>query len=432
MSNLAITKFRTNFEKDYGGKSCGPSGPWRVPIAPTKTRKPLAPRSFLNAMDFTLTPEEQDLQAAVRAVTRKEVRPVVERMDREDFWPADVFRHLGEMGFLGVTAPEAHGGAGQGYVAQGVVLEELARASPALALSVGAHSNLCLDNLARNGSEEQRKRYVPDLANGKKTGALCLTEPEAGSDALSMRTRAERKGHHYVLNGSKTFITNGPVADTLLVYAKTAPDRGAKGISAFIVEKEYAGFSVARKLDKMGMRGSPTGELAFDNVEVPAENLVGKENEGVRIVMSGLNVERAVLSAIPVGIMAECLDLSLDYARQRRQFNAAIGSFQLIQEKLANMYAQLLSSRLLLYNALGSVTHDRRVNGPACTALTYASEASTRVALDAIQIFGGNGYMREYPLERLMRDAKLLEIGAGTSEIRRMVVAKELLGPDFS
>lgn len=382
-------------------------------------------------MDLALSPEEKDLQAAVHSFARKELQPVAEKMDREDFWPAQVFSSLGAKGFLGPTIPESHGGAGLGYVAQALILEELARVSPAFALSVGAHSNLCADNLSRNGNDSQRKRYLPDLASGKKTGALALTEPEAGSDALSLRTRAEKRGHVYVLNGTKTFITNGPVADTILVYAKTAPDRGARGISTFIVEKDYPGFSVAKKLDKMGMRGSPTGELAFEGVEVPEENLLGTENEGVRIVMSGLNIERAVLSAIPVGIMEECLELSLGYARQREQFQTKIGSFQMIQEKLANMYAQGLASRLLLYHALVTVSEDDRRNGPSCSALTYASEASTRVALDAIQIFGGNGYMREYPLERLMRDAKLLEIGAGTSEIRRMVVARELLGPEF-
>ncbi|MCL4324151.1 MAG: acyl-CoA dehydrogenase family protein [Candidatus Thermoplasmatota archaeon] len=379
-------------------------------------------------MDFELSPVEKDLREAVKGFARRELAAVAEKMDREEYFPSEVFRQAGSLGFLGASLPEENGGSGLGYLAQAVVLEELARVSPAFALTVGAHSNLCADNLARNGTPEQRKRYVAPLASGEKIGALGLTEPESGSDALSLRTKAEKRGNHYVLNGSKLFITNGPVADILLVYAKTDPARGSRGISAFIVEKEYAGFSVSRKLDKMGMRGSPTGELSLENVEVPAENLVGKENEGAKVVMSGLNVERAVLSAIPVGITEECLSLSLDYARQRRQFGAPIGSFQLIQEKLANMYAQALSSRLLLYHALDSVTRDKRRNRDASTALTYVSEASTRVALDAIQIFGGNGYMRDYPVERLMRDAKLLEIGAGTSEIRRLVVARELLG----
>ncbi len=382
-------------------------------------------------MDLRLNDEERSLQESVRAFVRKELAPVADRMDREDHWPTGVFRKMGEQGYLGVTVPTELDGAGIGYLAQAIVLEEIARVSPAFALSVGAHSNLCLDNLCRNANEEQRRRYVPPLAKGEKTGALALTEPNAGSDAVSLQTRAERKGNRYVLNGTKQFITNGPVADTLLVYAKTEPSKGSRGISAFIVEKGYPGFSVSRKLDKMGMRGSPTGELLFDGVEVPAENLVGRENHGVEIVMSGLNVERAVLAAIPLGIMEECLELSTRYSREREQFRRKIGSFQLIQEKLANMYMQLEASRLLVYQALDSVGHDKRTGRPACAALTFASEASTRVALEAIQIHGGNGYMRDLPLERLMRDAKLLEIGAGTSEIRRLVIARELLGPGF-
>lgn len=382
-------------------------------------------------MDLQLAPEERALQESVRAFVRKELAPVAERMDREDHWPAEVFRKMGAHGFLGVTVPPELEGSGLGYLAQALVLQETARVSPAFALSVGAHSNLCLDNLARNASEEVRRKYVPPLAKGERTGALALTEPNAGSDAVSLRTRAEKKGAHYVLHGSKQFITNGPVADTLLVYAKTDPARGSRGISAFVVEKGFGGFSVSRKLDKMGMRGSPTGELLFDGVEVPRENLVGEENKGVEVMMSGLNVERAVLSAIPVGIMEECLDLSVRYAREREQFQKKIGSFQLVQEKLANMYLQLSSSELLMHRALDAVGRDKRTGRPACAALTYASEASTRVALDAIQVHGGNGYMRDLPLERLMRDAKLLEIGAGTSEIRRLVIARELLGPGF-
>ncbi len=382
-------------------------------------------------MDLELRPEERDLQAAVASFARKEIAPIADSMDREDRWPAEVFRRMGEQGLLGPTVPTELEGGGWDYVAQALILEEVARVSPALALSVGAHSNLCLDNLFRNGSEEQRQKYAPDLASGRKTGALALTEPGAGSDALSLRTRAERKGAHYVLTGSKQFITNGPIADTLLVYAKTAPEKGARGISAFIVEKGFPGFSVSRQLDKMGMRGSPTGELSFDAVEVPQENLLGHENRGLEILMSGLNVERAVLAAIPVGIMEECLDLSVRYSREREQFQQKIGRFQMIQEKIANMYMQLEASRWLLYHALASVAQDRRAGRPAAAALTYASEASTRVALDAIQIHGGYGYMRDLPLERLMRDAKLLEIGAGTSEIRRLVVARELLGPEF-
>ena len=382
-------------------------------------------------MDFQLPEVERDLAEATRKLVRKEVAPLADRMDREDYFPRELFLRLGEQGLLGITLHESHGGLGQSYLAQAVVLEEIARASPALALSVGAHSNLCADNLSRNSSERLREAYLPDLATGRAVGALGLTEPDAGSDAVSIRTRADRKGGNWVLNGTKQFITNGPVADTLLVYAKTNPSAGAKGISAFVVPARTPGFSVSRSLDKMGMRGSPTGELAFRDCEVPADHLVGEENGGVGVMMSGLNIERAVLAGIPLGIMAECLERSLDYARQRKQFGRRIGEFELIQEKLANMHALLEASRLLTYRALESVGHDRRRSEASATALTFASEASTRVALEAIQIHGGNGYMRDLPLERLARDAKLLEIGAGTSEIRRLIVARELLGPGF-
>ncbi len=382
-------------------------------------------------MEFTLSSTERDLAEAARRFARKELAPVADRMDREDYFPRELFRRLGEHGFLGITLPEEAGGLGLGYVAQALVLEELARVSPALALSVGAHSNLCADNLARNGAPEQRRRFLPALADGSAVGALALTEPGAGSDAVSLRTRAERKGRRYVLNGTKQFITNGPVADTLLVYAKTAPERGSRGISAFVVSRDLPGFAVSRSLDKMGMRGSPTGELAFHDVEIDEDRLIGEENGGVAVMMGGLNVERAVLAAIPVGIMAECLDLSLSYAREREQFGQKIGAFQLIQEKLAEMFTHLEAARLLLYRSLLSVQEDKRSGRASAAALTFASEASTRVALDAIQIFGGYGYMRDLPLERLARDAKLLEIGAGTSEIRRLLIARELLGPGF-
>jgi isovaleryl-CoA dehydrogenase len=382
-------------------------------------------------MDLALSDEECELQEAARKFARKEIAPVADRMDREDYFPRDVFRRLGDQGFLGVTIPTAYGGLGLSYVSQALILEEIARVSPALALSVGAHSNLFADNVGRNGTDAQRQAFLPAAARGETVGALALTEPDAGSDAVSLRTRAERRGDHFVLNGSKQFITNGPVADALLVYAKTAPDRGPHGISAFLLRRDTPGFSVARSLDKMGMRGSPTGELSFQDCRVAADQLVGTENDGVRVMMGGLNVERAVLTAIPVGIMAECLDLSVAYARQREQFGQKIGKFQLIQEKLANMYTELAASRQLLYAALEQVTTDPRRMGPSAAALTYASEASTRAALEAIQIHGGYGYMRDLPLERLARDAKLLEIGAGTSEIRRLLVARELLGPGF-
>ncbi len=383
-------------------------------------------------MDLSFSDEERELREAARRFARKEIAPVADRMDREDYFPRELFRRLGEQGFLGVTVPTRFGGLGLGYVAQALILEEIARVSPALALSVGAHSNLFADNVSRNGSDGQREAFLPAAARGESIGALALTEPNAGSDAVSIATRAERDGAEYVLRGSKQFITNGPVADSLLVYAKTDPSRGAHGISAFLVRRESPGFSVARSLDKMGMRGSPTGELAFQDCRVPADQRLGPENDGVRIMMGGLNVERAVLTAIPVGIMAECLDRSLAYAREREQFGQKIGRFELIQAKLANMYADVEASRQLLYAALDQVTKDPRRMGPAAAALTFASEASTRVALDAIQVHGGYGYMRDLPIERLARDAKLLEIGAGTSEIRRLLVARELLGPGFA
>jgi isovaleryl-CoA dehydrogenase len=382
-------------------------------------------------VDLRIPEDIRELQAAARKFVAREVGPVADRMDREDHFPGELFRRLGEQGFLGPTVPERYEGLGQSYLAQAAILEEIARASPALALSVGAHSNLCADNLARNGNDSQRAQFLPGLATGRSIGALALTEPDSGSDAVSIRTRAVRHGAGYRLSGTKQFITNGPVADTLIVYAKTAPERGSHGVSAFLVTKEDPGFSVSRKLDKMGMRGSPTGELVFRDCEVPADRLLGTENEGVGVMMSGLNVERAVLAAIPLGIMEECLARSLEYARTREQFGKRIGSFQLIQEKLANMYFDLEASRLLLYRALDAVESAPRSYRASAVALTAASEASTRVALQAIQLHGGYGYMRDLPLERLARDAKLLEIGAGTSEIRRLLVARELLGPGF-
>ncbi|HEV2519631.1 MAG TPA: acyl-CoA dehydrogenase family protein [Thermoplasmata archaeon] len=382
-------------------------------------------------MDLQLSEEEASLQAAARRFALEQLAPVAATMDREDRFPRDVFRRMGELGFLGITVPAEFGGLGLSYLAQALVLLEIARVSPAFALSVGAHSNLCADNLARNGTPGLRARFLPPLVSGEHVGALGLTEPGAGSDAVSLKTTAVRDGPNYVLNGTKQFITNGPIAETLLVYAKTAPDRGSRGISAFVVGSDSPGFSVSRSLDKMGMRGSPTGELVFRDVVVPADQMVGAENEGVGIMMAGLNVERAVLTAIPLGIITECLELSLRYAREREQFGQKIGSFQLIQAKLANMFFEREASRWLLIAALDSVQHDKRSARASAAALTYSSEASTRVALDAIQIHGGYGYMRDYPVERLARDAKLLEIGAGTSEIRRLLVARELLGAGF-
>jgi isovaleryl-CoA dehydrogenase len=383
-------------------------------------------------VELTLTPEERDLQDATRKFARREIVPIADRMDREDHFPRELFRRLGEQGFLAPTVPVEYGGLGLSYRAQAVILEEIARVSPALALSVGAHSNLFADNIARSATPAQCARFLPKIASGEEIGALALTEPNAGSDAVSLRTRAVRDGPDYVLDGSKQFITNGPVADLLLLYAKTAPERGAHGISAFLLRRGTPGFSVAKSLDKMGMRGSPTGELAFQGARVPGDQRVGAENEGVRIMMAGLNAERAVLSAIPVGIQTEVLERSVAYAREREQFGRRIGQFQLIQEKLANMFTELSASRLLMLAALAEVSENRESRRASAAALTYASEASTRAALEAVQIHGGYGYMRDLPLERLARDAKLLEIGAGTSEIRRLLVARELLGPGYA
>lgn len=382
-------------------------------------------------MELALSSDELALRDAAREIVRKEVAPIAERMDREDYFPRDVFARLGSHGLLAPTLPSEVGGLGLPYRAQALILEEIARVSPALALSVGAHSNLFADNVARNATAEQRRRYLPQVAAGKEIGALALTEPDAGSDAVALRTRAERTGDAYVLTGTKQFITNGPVASVLLVYAKTAPERGARGISAFLVRSDSPGFSVSRSLDKMGMRGSPTGELSLRDVRVPVEDRLGAENEGVRIMMSGLNVERAVLAAIPVGIIAECLERSVAYARTREQFGRPIGRFELIQQKLAEMYTDLNASRLLLLAALEGVVAEPEHRSASAAALTFASEASTRAALQAIQVHGGYGYMRDLPLERLARDAKLLEIGAGTSEVRRLLIARELLGPGF-
>jgi isovaleryl-CoA dehydrogenase len=379
-------------------------------------------------MEPTLSSEEQDLREATRKFVRREVVPVAAGMDRDDRFPRELFRRMGEHGFLAPTVPTEYGGLGLTYRAQALILEEIARASPALALSVGAHSNLFADNLARNGNDAQRARFLPKIASGEEIGALALTEPNAGSDALSLETRATRHGETYRISGTKQFITNGPVADLVLVYAKTDPTRKARGISAFVIGTKSPGFSVAKSLDKMGMRGSPTGELAFQDVHVPADQRLGEENDGVRIMMGGLNAERAVLAAIPVGIMAECLERSLSYAREREQFGRKIGEFQLVQAKLADMYTELSASRLLVFAALEELARNPKSLRASAAVLTYTSEASTRVALEAVQIHGGYGYMRDLPFERLARDAKLLEIGAGTSEIRRLIVARELLG----
>lgn len=378
-------------------------------------------------MNFDLGEEHQMVRSIVRKFAAEELAVVADRMDSEDYFPLDLFKKLGQLGMLGITIPTEFDGSGLDYISQTICLEELSRISPAFALSVGAHSNLCLDNLYRNGSKEQRESFVPKLSSGEWVGCLGLTEPASGSDALSMKSTAEKKGDSYVLNGSKTFITNASVADFALVYAKTDPSKDHKGISAFAVEGTNKGFRKGKKFDKMGMRGSPTGELFFDKCEVPSSALVGKVNEGAAIVMSGLSVERAVLAGISLGIQEECMDAAISYARERKQFGTPISQFELIQEKIAGMYVGIEASRLLIYKALTLLQKDKNRNKEAAAAILYASETSTKSALDAIQIMGGYGYMKEFKVEKLMRDAKLLEIGAGTTEIRKLIIARELV-----
>lgn len=383
-----------------------------------------------------------DLDADQRAIldlasnfAKQELYSLAPKMDAEEFWPADAFRKIGENGFLGVSIPQEYGGAGMDLVSAGLVAQGFARWNHALALSVVAHDNLCANNIYRNGSEAQRRKYLPDLCSGKTVGALGLTEPGAGSDALgSMATTARLEGDCYVLNGRKIYITNGPVADVLLVYAKTDKARGAHGVSAFIVEKDCPGFMVAQKLEKMGYRGSPTAELVFDECRVPAENLVGEENAGVAVVMSGLDLERAVVAALCLGVSERALELSLDYAQARRQFGKPIGAFQMVQSMLADMYVDLETQRTFVYRVLAEsapleIGGGGRGNIHALTAASvmYAAESCHRILDKAMQIHGGSGYIWESEINRLYRSIKLLEIGAGTTEVRKMIIAGELL-----
>jgi isovaleryl-CoA dehydrogenase len=384
---------------------------------------------------FELTPEQQATLDLADAFGRAELAPLAKRMDDEEWWPEDLWPKLGKAGFLGVTIPEADGGPGLDVFSSALILQAFARWNSGIALSWLAHENLCLNNILRNGDPDQRKRYLPGLADGTLVGALALTEPGAGSDALgSMATTAKRDGDDYLLNGRKIYITNGPVADVILVYAKSAPERGAKGISAFIVEKGDRGFSVAQKLMKMGCRGSPTGELLFDDCRVPARNRIGPENAGVVVLMSGLDLERAVSAAISVGAAERMLELSLAHARERRQFGRPLGEFQMIQEKLANMYTGIESMKCLAYKALAAVNVLEQgaggrgaVHRLTAASLLHAAEACSRIASDAVQIHGGSGYMWEMEVNRLYRATKLIEIGAGTSEVRRLIIAEELL-----
>jgi len=383
-------------------------------------------QSNYKAMNFGLGESIDMLRDMVNQFCRDEIAPRAAQIDIDNEFPADLWRKFGDLGLLGITVSEEYGGAGMGYLAHSVAMEEISRASASVGLSYGAHSNLCVNQIFKNGSAEQRAKFLPKLVSGEHVGALAMSEPNAGSDVVSMKLAAECKGDHYVLNGSKMWITNGPDADVLLVYAKTDLSAGPRGISAFIIEKDMAGFSCAQKLDKLGMRGSNTGELVFENCVVPLENRVGEEGDGVRILMSGLDYERTVLSAGPVGIMQACFDIMLDYVHQREQFGQPIGEFQLIQGKLADNYAQLNASRAYLYTVARALDHGFESRKDAAAVILYTAERATQAALDAIQVLGGNGYINEYPTGRLLRDAKLYEIGAGTSEIRRMLIGREL------
>jgi isovaleryl-CoA dehydrogenase len=380
--------------------------------------------------DFGLTSTHAEVRDAVRRFARREIAPIASEIDRSNEFPRALWPRLGAQGLLGVTVPERYGGAELGYLAHVLVMEEISRASGSVGLSYGAHSNLCVNQISLNGTEAQRERYLPRLTSGEHVGALAMSEPQAGSDVVSMQTRAVRKGDHYVLNGRKMWITNGPDADVLVVYAKTDPAAGSRGITAFIVEKGFAGFSTAQKLDKLGMRGSNTCELVFEDCAVPFENMLGRENAGTRVLMSGLDFERTVLAGGPLGLMAAALDVVLPYVRERRQFGQPIGTFQLLQAKLADMYAALNASRGYVYAVARACDEQRVTRRDAAACILFAAERATQVALDAIQALGGNGYINEYPAGRLLRDAKLYEIGAGTQEIRRMLIGRELVASE--
>jgi isovaleryl-CoA dehydrogenase len=380
----------------------------------------------MRGLDFDLGEVADMLRDAVSSFAADEIAPRAAAIDTENEFPADLWPKLGSLGVLGVTVAEEYGGAGMGYLEHVVAMEEISRASASVGLSYGAHSNLCVNQIFRNGTEDQKRRYLPRLVSGEHVGALAMSEPGAGSDVVSMRLRADRQGDRYVLNGTKMWITNGPNANVLVIYAKTDPDAGARGMTAFLVEKGFKGFSTSPKLDKLGMRGSNTCELVFQDCEVPVENVLGAVGRGVNVLMSGLDYERAVLAAGPLGIMQACMDAVLPYVHERKQFGQAIGEFQLMQGKLADMYTTMNAARSYVYAVAKACDRGQTTRKDAAGAILYAAEKATWMALEAIQALGGNGYINDYPTGRLLRDAKLYEIGAGTSEIRRMLIGREL------
>ena len=377
-------------------------------------------------LNFNLGETAEMLRESVHDFAQAEIGPLAAEIDRTNEFPAHLWRKCGDMGLLGITVEEDYGGAGMGYLEHVVAMEEISRASASVGLSYGAHSNLCVNQIRRNGDERQKRKYLPGLISGDHPGALAMSETGAGSDVVGMRLRAEKRGAKYILNGSKMWITNGPDAHTLVVYAKTDPDAGPRGITAFIIENGFTGFSTAQKLDKLGMRGSNTCELVFDDCEVPEENVLGKVNEGVKVLMSGLDYERAVLAGGPLGIMQACMDVVIPYIHERKQFDRPIGEFQLMQGKIADMYTTMNACRAYVYAVAMACDRGETARKDAAGAILYAAEKATWMALQAIQALGGNGYINEFPAGRLLRDAKLYEIGAGTSEIRRMLIGREL------